>query len=78
MKNRSTKHREEMKQQRSWCLFLNHKLLPVLMSVVVLAVMLIGFLTVPVNMGGRVDVMPPPAPTSSGSPHSASILPDND
>ncbi|CAL4951022.1 unnamed protein product [Urochloa decumbens] len=67
-----------MKQKRSWCQFISHKLLLVLMSMVVLAVMLIGFLTgVLVNMGGRVDVMSPPAPTSGGSPHSASIFPDN-
>jgi hypothetical protein len=34
-----------MKQQRSWCSFLSHKLPLVLMSVTILAVMLIGFLT---------------------------------
>jgi hypothetical protein len=34
-------------------------------------------LTVSVYMGGRVDGMSPPAPTSSGSPRSASIFPDN-
>ncbi|KAG0536913.1 hypothetical protein BDA96_03G102600 [Sorghum bicolor] len=68
-----------MKQQKCWCSFLSHKLLAVLMSVAILAVMLTGFLTgVSVYMGGRVDGVSPPAPTSSGSPHSASIFPDND
>ncbi|OEL28684.1 hypothetical protein BAE44_0010297 [Dichanthelium oligosanthes] len=67
-----------MKQQRSWSSFPSHKLFAVLICVVVLAVMLIGFLTgVPVYMGGRVDAVSPPAPTASGSPHSASIFPDN-
>ncbi|KAJ1282984.1 hypothetical protein BS78_03G093100 [Paspalum vaginatum] len=67
-----------MKQQRCWCSLLSHKLLATLMSLAVLAVMIIGILTgVPVYMGGRVDGMSPPAPTSSGSPHSNSIFPDN-
>jgi len=34
-----------MKQQRSWCPFLRHKLIAVLISMVVLAAILIGFLT---------------------------------
>ncbi|RCV24347.1 hypothetical protein SETIT_5G077800v2 [Setaria italica] len=77
MKNRSTKHREEMKQQRSWCLFLNHKLLPVLMSVVVLAVMLIGFLTAAEYMGKREQGEQPPAPVSGNSHHQSSISQDH-
>ncbi|ONM30542.1 hypothetical protein ZEAMMB73_Zm00001d040097 [Zea mays] len=70
------KHQNQ--NQRCWCSFLSRKLLAVLISVALLAAMLTGSVTgVPVYMGGRVDGVSPPAPTSSGSPHSASVLPDN-
>ncbi|PUZ57734.1 hypothetical protein GQ55_5G453200 [Panicum hallii var. hallii] len=59
-----------MKQQRSWRPFLSHKLLAVLIFMVILAVMLIGFLTgAAESMGGRGRGEPPPAPVSGQSHH---------
>ncbi|KAJ1256072.1 hypothetical protein BS78_K087700 [Paspalum vaginatum] len=54
-----------MKQQRCRCSLLSHKLLAILMSVAVLAVMIIGILTgASESMGGRGHGQPPPAPVS--------------
>ncbi|KAG2596128.1 hypothetical protein PVAP13_5KG112500 [Panicum virgatum] len=62
-----------MKQPRIWCPFLRHKLLAVLISMVVLAVMLIGFLPgAAESMGGRWHSEPPPAPVSGQSHHQSS------
>ncbi|CAL4957731.1 unnamed protein product [Urochloa decumbens] len=65
-----------MKQKRSWCQFISHKLLVVLMSMVVLAVMLIGFLTGE-SMGKRGQGERPPAPVSGTSHHQSSISQDH-
>ncbi|KAG2587369.1 hypothetical protein PVAP13_5NG143100 [Panicum virgatum] len=67
-----------MKQQRSWCPFLRHKLIAVLISMVVLAAILIGFLTgAAESMGGRWRGEPPPAPVSSQSHHQFSRYRDH-
>ncbi|CAL4964774.1 unnamed protein product [Urochloa decumbens] len=66
-----------MKQKRSWCQFISHKVLVVLMSMVVLAVMLIGFLTGAESMGKRGQGERPPAPVSGTSHHQSSISQDH-
>ncbi|CAL4977400.1 unnamed protein product [Urochloa decumbens] len=58
-----------MKQQK----FLTHKLLAILMSMVILSVMLIGFLTgAAESIGGQGRGQSPPAPVSGESHHQSS------
>ncbi|KAF8657033.1 hypothetical protein HU200_060368 [Digitaria exilis] len=66
-----------MKQQRTWCSFLSYKLLLVLMSVVVLSMMLLGFLTGEKSMGQRGQGGHPPAPVAGDSHHQSSISRDH-